>query len=162
VSPVRRRKLFAAKHQVTAVKEVLRTFKKHRRAQLLMACGTGKTLVSLLVAEAGRFKTIAVFVPSLALVRQVLSEYTASTSWAKWSAIAVCSDPTVTDDSVYVAPQEVGCDVTTDSEEISAFVAKTGVRVVFSLRLRSQCTNRLREARGLVAARQEGRAHLRL
>lgn len=131
MSPLRRKKLEADPHQLAAIKAVLKTLKKHQRAQLIMACGTGKTLVSLRVAEDGRFKTIVVFVPSLALVRQVLGEYTASTSWPKWAAIAVCSDASVTDDSVYVAPEDVGCEVTTDRSTVEQFIAKSGVRVVF-------------------------------
>lgn len=131
MSPLRRRKLVPLKHQIKATKEVLAGLKKHARVQLIMACGTGKTLVSLTVAEQGRFKVIVVFVPSLALVRQMLGEYSASTSWDKWEAIAVCSDPSVTEDSVYISPQEVGCEVTTERERVVDFINKTGVRVVF-------------------------------
>ncbi len=65
MSPIRRRKLTAREDQILAADKVLKTFKKHKRAQLIMACGTGKTLVSLLISERGRYKSIVIFVPSL-------------------------------------------------------------------------------------------------
>ena len=38
-------------HQTDAINSTLEKFKKHDRGQLIMACGTGKTLVSLNIAE---------------------------------------------------------------------------------------------------------------
>ncbi|WP_199550272.1 DEAD/DEAH box helicase [Streptomyces sp. N35] len=69
------------------------------RGQLRAACGSGKTLIAQLVAQRlVRSGTVAVLVPSLALVAQTL------TSWRRHHvggqplrALAVCSDDTVAD-----------------------------------------------------------------
>jgi superfamily II DNA or RNA helicase len=114
-----------------------------------MPCGTGKTYVSLLVAQDGKHKTVVVFVPSLALVRQVLAEYRARSSWKRWSAIAVCSDPSVVDDGLYIAPDEVGCVVTTDSNIIKTFLSQDGVRVVFCTYQSASLLNGLRLELGI-------------
>lgn len=130
MNPIRRKSV-ARSHQIEATKKILAVFKKKSRTQCIMACGTGKTLVSLHVAEQGKFKTVVVFVPSLALVSQVLKEYRLSTSWKKWSAIAVCSDETVAYDYNKVSPEDVGCAVVNNSKTVRQFLAGDGVRVVF-------------------------------
>ena len=63
------------------------------RGKLLMACGTGKTLVALRVAEtlAGRSGRVLVLVPSLALLSQTLSAWVDDTELPV-RAFAVCSD----------------------------------------------------------------------
>ena len=67
-----------------------------RRATAVMACGTGKTLLALWVAQRLGYKKILVLVPSLALLSQTLHEWMQDTSWDDFSYICVCSDPTVT------------------------------------------------------------------
>ncbi len=121
----------ARPHQIEATTKVLAALKTQARTQLIMACGTGKTLTSLRIAEQGKFKRIVVFVPSLALVSQVLKEYRTWTSWKKWSAIAVCSDETVAYDYNKISPNDVGCEVVNDSKTVRKFVDGDGVRVVF-------------------------------
>ena len=68
---------------------------EHDRVTAVMACGTGKTLVALWLAERMNAKRILVLVPSLALVRQTLHEWLKETAWEQPRFIAVCSDPTV-------------------------------------------------------------------
>ena len=83
------------RHQKKAIKQTLAHIKKHKRGQVIMACGTGKTLAALWVKEALSCKRTIVFVPSIALLRQ---------TWANWSkhanedfySIAVCSDESAT------------------------------------------------------------------
>ena len=62
-----------------------------------MPCGTGKSLAAFWIAEALRAKTILVAVPSLALIRQSLADWTreflARGQVPDW--ICVCSDETV-------------------------------------------------------------------
>ncbi len=62
-----------------------------------MPCGTGKSLTAYWIAEALKAKTILVAVPSLALVRQSLTDWTreflARDIVPDW--ICVCSDETV-------------------------------------------------------------------
>ena len=63
------------------------------RGKVLMACGTGKTLVGLRAAErlAGRGGTVLVLVPSLALLSQTLQSWHADAA-LPIRAFAVCSD----------------------------------------------------------------------
>jgi predicted helicase len=58
------------RHQKTAIRKTLDHLKKNKRGQLLMACGTGKTLVGLWIKEEMNVKRTIVFVPSIALLRQ--------------------------------------------------------------------------------------------
>lgn len=99
------------------------------RAQLRMACGTGKTLIGPWHALEIGARTVAVFTPSIALVAQTIAE------WRRvipnMRVIAVCSDPT-TD----AGRAEIGVDgvdpfqgqhdqdgnVTTHAEVVAAFL----------------------------------------
>ena len=68
-------------HQYEAIKDILNTLKDDDRATALMACGTGKTLVALWVAEQMGSQNILVLLPSLTLVRQTLHEWLRETEW---------------------------------------------------------------------------------
>ncbi|MCY4541797.1 MAG: DEAD/DEAH box helicase family protein, partial [Rhodobacteraceae bacterium] len=61
-------------HQETAVGRIVAGLKENGRGKLVMACGTGKTLVALRAAErlAGAGGRVACFVPSLALMSQTI------------------------------------------------------------------------------------------
>ena len=107
-----------------------------RRATAVMACGTGKTLLALWVAEKLGYKKILVLVPSLALLGQTLHEWMQETSWDDFSYVCVCSDPTVTKgvDRWQVRPSDFDFPVGTDSKVVTEFLSKRtgGVKVVFS------------------------------
>lgn len=62
------------------------------RAQLVMACGSGKTLVGRWFAAQGAVTAALVVVPSLALVAQTLKEWRSDSSWT-FRAVVTCSDP---------------------------------------------------------------------
>jgi predicted helicase len=79
-------------YQKKAVQSVLTTFKNCDRTHIVMACGTGKTLVALWVAERLKCRRIVVFVPSLALISQLMREWLRHTSWKEVSCLAICSD----------------------------------------------------------------------
>ncbi len=66
------------------------------RGKMLMACGTGKTLTSLKIAEdlAGPGKLVLFLVPSLALMAQTVREWMADTE-TPLRSFAVCSDAQV-------------------------------------------------------------------
>ena len=102
-----------------------------------MACGTGKTLVSLWAAEQEAPKSVLVLVPSLTLLKQTLLEWSEQTSWGKqFSYICVCSDPTVDlkDDALNTDTSEVGFRVDTDPAIIRQFLQRKtdDIKVVFS------------------------------
>jgi predicted helicase len=83
-------------YQEAAVKDVLKGFKGADRGKLIMACGTGKTLTSLRLAEkmVGRGGLMLFLVPSLNLVSQTLRAWTQQAEIPLHS-FAVCSDTQV-------------------------------------------------------------------
>lgn len=71
-------------------------FKTGERGKLIMACGTGKTLTSLKIAEqeTGGAGTILFLVPSIALLGQTLREWSNEAD-EPIQAVCICSDPEV-------------------------------------------------------------------
>jgi predicted helicase len=124
-------------HQLEALEAMLAGVGEHDRVTAVMACGTGKTLVSLWLAERRNAKRVLVLVPSLALIRQTLHEWLKETSWERLKFIAVCSDPTVTQgvtDALVVHQRDLDFPVTTEVGEVREFLLapRDGVRIVFS------------------------------
>jgi predicted helicase len=56
-------------HQREAIRDVVKGFTKSDRGQLIMACGTGKTLTSLFIKEKLAAERTLVLVPSLSLLK---------------------------------------------------------------------------------------------
>ncbi len=67
-----------------------------------MACGTAKTLVGLLIAEATESARTPVLVPSPSLLAQTRREWTANAKRA-FRYLAGCSDETVVGDDAVVS-----------------------------------------------------------
>ena len=120
-------------YQQEATKDVVNGFRRADRGQLIMACGTGKTLIALFIAEKLAAERILVLVPSLSLLAQTLREWTAN-SKENFEFLPVCSDTTVTEpDAAVENTSELGFPVTTDPEEIATFLRRrSGRRVVFA------------------------------
>jgi len=78
--------------QIDAVNAIAKEFKKADRTQAIMACGTGKTVVSIWAAEKMRSSKIIVLVPSLALLRQIYKEWHKHYHKKGIKFFAVCSD----------------------------------------------------------------------
>lgn len=80
-------------HQKKAMQAVFGGLKSRDRGKLIMACGTGKTFTALKIAEeiAGAGGKVLFLVPSLSLLSQALSEWTAD-SGVPLQSYAVCSD----------------------------------------------------------------------
>jgi predicted helicase len=124
-------------HQVEALEGMLKNLDEYNRITVVMACGTGKTLVSLWLAERRSAKRILVLVPSLALIRQTLHQWLKETEWERPRFIAVCSDPTVAhgaEDALIVHQKDLDFPVTTDLSEVREFLVAPGqgVQIVFS------------------------------
>jgi len=120
-------------HQAGAIRAVLKGFAASNRGQLIMACGTGKTLTALFIAERLEAKRTLVLVPSLSLLAQTLREWTANTS-EDFDFLAVCSDDTVIEpDAAVSSTSDLGFPVTTDAEDIARFLRRrAGRQIVFS------------------------------
>jgi predicted helicase len=99
-----------------------------------MACGTGKTLTALVVAERLESKRTLVLLPSLSLLKQTLNVWRAN-STTEFASLPVCSDDTVakTDDVAVAHSSDLGVPVTTDADQIAAFLRqRSGPQVVFA------------------------------
>jgi superfamily II DNA or RNA helicase len=123
-------------HQQEAIRNVVEGLQTQDRGQLLMACGTGKTLTSLWIKEELNAKRTLVLLPSLSLLSQTLREWTA-TSREEFNWICVCSDKSVakqekTVDDWIEHVSEVGVPVTSDPTEIRQFLRNNKEGIVFS------------------------------
>ena len=123
-------------HQATAIEAVVNGFRDHDRGRLVMACGTGKTLTALWIAERLQSSLSLVLVPSLSLVKQNLDEW-GRHSRQDFDTLVVCSDESVTQKSLDQAIQstaDLGVKVTTDPADIRHFLAQRRRRpaVVFA------------------------------
>jgi superfamily II DNA or RNA helicase len=123
-------------HQAEALDEILPALRQNDRATALMACGTGKTLVALWVAEHTGARNVLVLVPSLALLRQTLHEWARETSWGSFASLCVCSDPSVKPDTdeIILRSSDLDFPVTTDASQVREFLVHgyDGVKLVFS------------------------------
>jgi predicted helicase len=97
------------------------------RGRLIMPCGTGKSLTAYWIAEALKAKNILVAVPSLALIRQSVADWTreflAHDQIPNW--ICVCSDETVGNlerDEFVGEVYELGLPTLTDPKKIAALL----------------------------------------
>ena len=84
-------------HVLEVREKVYEYFKENERGRLIMACGTGKTMTSLKIAEkcTDNKGTILFLVPSIALIGQTLKEWTSQAD-EPINPICICSDPEIT------------------------------------------------------------------
>lgn len=130
-------------HQRKAINAAVRGFAHARRGQIIMPCGSGKTLVALWISEALSSKRTLVLVPSLSLLAQTLREWTAHAQ-TPFVYLPVCSDESVQDHDAFVANTiELGFPTTTDPQTINAFLRAHGSLVVFAT---YQSSGRIAEA----------------
>lgn len=134
------REIFAAReHQQKAIDACIDKFRTEDRGKLIMACGTGKTLTALRLAEAYCPKGIVLFLaPSISLISQTLR------SWANQAkdplrCAVVCSDAKASstkEDAWESSLKDIPYPATTDSEELIRQVQKSanleGLTAIFS------------------------------
>ncbi len=79
-------------HQARAIRQINVSLEMHDRCKAIMACGTGKTLMSLRLAEDRCPHGLVLFgAPSIALVSQAMREWT-NQSRESLRTLVVCSD----------------------------------------------------------------------
>jgi superfamily II DNA or RNA helicase len=125
-------------HQRAAIDAAVAHYKSETRGRLIMPCGTGKSLTAFWIAQALGSQTTLVAVPSLALIRQSLQdwtrEYLAAGEVPDW--LVVCSDETtgkLDQDEFVGETYDLGIPATTKSAEIIAFLkARSRRRIVFT------------------------------
>jgi len=129
-SPARRKRPHA--YQLEAVRNVVDGFSHHDRGQLLMACGTGKTLVGLWAAERLNSHRVLVLLPSLSLLAHAIRTWLGDSS-ASFAFLPVCSDDTVRgQDRTTSKTSDLGLPVTTNPGEVTEFLRRSGRLVVFA------------------------------
>ena len=133
IRPPKKKNLFA--RQKEALKAVIKGFQSCDRGKLIMACGTGKTLTSLHIAEKQVPKNgrILFLVPSISLLSQTLHEW----AWERRQAhryLAVCSDSHVGHNEEDVRISDLSIPATTNAHRISAKLKQDfeGLTIVFS------------------------------
>ncbi len=147
-------------HQTNALNATLKGFQTANRGKLIMACGTGKTLTSLKIAEAqaGKGKRVLFLVPSLSLLSQTLTEWTQE-SGIPLHSFAVCSDSDVgkkrkkDDDTVQTFTHELRYPATTQPARLAAEMARRHdgehMSVVFSTYHSIDVISQAQKAHGL-------------
>jgi len=121
-------------HQTEAITAVAQGLKTADRGQLIMACGTGKTYVTLWIKERLAAQRTLVLVPSLGLLSQLLREWTCAAA-TPFEVLCVCSDQTVGtrgNDAAIHSVADLAFPVTSDAIEVKNFLGGAGQRVVFS------------------------------
>jgi superfamily II DNA or RNA helicase len=124
--PARPKRKKPRPHQQLAIRDCEKGLLAQDRGQLVMACGTGKTLVGPFLAERLASRRVLVLVPSLSLLGQTLREWATAIDF---DYLAICSDETVTkaeQDAVVASTSELGIPVTTDPERIRRFLRRRG------------------------------------
>ncbi|MCY4342856.1 MAG: DEAD/DEAH box helicase family protein [Gammaproteobacteria bacterium] len=128
--------------QVEALEAVRAGLADADRGKLIMACGTGKTLTGLRIAEelAGSGSHVLFLVPSLALMAQTVREWCAD-AMLPLAAFAVCSDTQVgrrrrsRHDVAELEVTDLAFPATTDAASLALAVAASdanSMRVVFA------------------------------
>lgn len=142
-APVIKAKKELRPHQTNALNAVVHGLADADRGKLIMACGTGKTMTALKIAEtmAGAGKRVLFLVPSLSLLSQTLTEWTQE-SETPLHSFAVCSDSDVgkkrkkEDDMVQTFVHELRYPATTNSARLAEEMSKrhdaSHMSVVFS------------------------------
>ena len=141
-SPTTRERKVPRDHQVRARSAVMAGFDTSDRGQLIMACGTGKTFTSLIIAREfmereGGSARILFAVPSLALLKQTLDDWSVEVDSA-FTAWAVCSDIKVSARSDAPADSTVDLPIpaTTDAQRLALSLGANndaeGLQVVFA------------------------------
>lgn len=138
--PPKEREIFEArKHQQKAIDACLDKFETEDRGKLIMACGTGKTLTALRLAEAYCPKGAVLFLaPSISLISQTLR------SWANQAkdplrCAVVCSDAKASstqEDAWESSLKDIPYPATTDPDELIRQVQRSanneGLTAIFS------------------------------
>jgi len=118
-------------YQQEAIDAVVTGFDTAERGQLIMACGTGKTLTAQFISKELDAQRILVLVPSLSLLKQTMRVWQGQ---GQVEVLPVCSDETVSrgEDTPVEHVSELGLPVTTNPADIAEFLRTgSGPRVVF-------------------------------
>lgn len=118
-------------HQIAAVEAVVQDLHGGGKGQLIMACGSGKTLTAQRISEALDSYSTLVLLPSLLLVQQTLQSWR-NEATVPFLSLSVCSDESVNGDEPVSKTSQLPFPVTTDPLKISEALQSPGRKVIFS------------------------------
>ena len=129
-------------YQQEIINIIEKKFEKEDKGNVILPCGTGKTLISLWLKEQMKFEKVLVFLPTLALLNQTM------TAWHNqktddYQTMCVCSDKsikenlspdeTISTEKDLLANNIINDDrLTTDPTIIEKFIDKNKKLVIFS------------------------------
>lgn len=123
-------------YQDEAIESIIKDLKNNDRTTCLMACGTGKTYVALWLIERIQPKKIIVFVPSIALLKQIRGDWLSNTSLENLTSFAVCSDKTEPKlyDQIKLNKKDLNFKIDTDPKEIRNFIQRkdNSTKIIFT------------------------------
>jgi len=106
-------------HQVAALGDIERwTRSDASRGQVIMACGTGKSLVEVWAAERLHAQHVLVLVPTIPLLRQCAREWPRHAATSR-RLLRICSDKAAAEGDDIIRGDELGTARTTDPAEIA-------------------------------------------
>ena len=109
-------------HQQKALDDVMNGLQNYDRGKMIMACGTGKTLTALHIAEkqVGIRGITLYVVPSISLILQSMREWSDNAN-IKHNYMAVCSDKSTGEDASIT---ELESPVSTDHTRLESYLSK--------------------------------------
>lgn len=131
-------------HQQKAIKNATEHFiqKEAHRGRMIMPCGTGKSLTAFWIATALNAKSVIIAVPSLALIKQSLEDWTrefvAHHEEPRPEWLVICSDESTAkldnSDEFVSDVHSLGIPTTTNIEVIRSFLTNSrgGRKVIFT------------------------------
>ena len=154
----RKKPLPLREYQKKAVKKTIDVLSHESRGKLIMACGTGKTLTSLRIAEehAGIGKTVLYLVPSITLIQQTIQNWSANAK-TEYHYEAICSDSSVKvkgDDSNIIDDgniNDIPIPATTDAKTLKKRLSKKHSNTMTVLFSTYQSIEVIKDAMGDIA-----------
>ena len=119
-------------HQLEAISKSTKYFKTNNMGQLIMACGSGKTLTSFWIAEKNNSKKVLFLAPSISLLAQTLTVWINNSKNKKKNFFVVCSDETAGINNENEFTSDYAFPSTTDINQISNFINSNEEYVIFS------------------------------
>lgn len=119
-------------HQQEAIRKTKKHLSLNNNGQLIMACGSGKTLTSFWIAESNNARKVLFLAPSISLLAQTLKVWIKNLNNDHKEFFVVCSDNTAGkfNEQEYVSDYDFPS--TTNPKQISKFLKSKKEFVIFS------------------------------
>jgi predicted helicase len=132
--PKPRPKILPRDDQNIAIRNVIDGFSNSDRGQLILPCGTGKTLMALWIKEAMKSIHTLFIVPSLGILSQAKKAWMLNNNDSEFTPyICVCSAKDITkDDNNITYAYEINGRVSTNVDEVKAFLLQHNKTIVYS------------------------------